>query len=189
MLKLADNPPMLSPEDGTLECLSGRWWVGHTKARQEKAFAWDLRKLGVAYFLPMIERLSYSGGRKRRGMNALFPSYVFFCGGDDARYRALVTGRLCQVILVPDQHKLLGELRNIELALRGNAALDPYPFAVVGRRCRVKAGPFLGIEGTVVERKSLSRLVLEVSLLGQAVVLQIDTDFLEGVDGAAEDGV
>ncbi len=185
MLKVADNPPLVFPEtlfdDGLT---SQRWWVGHTKARCEKAFAWDLSTLGVGYFLPMVERISFSGGRKRRGMNALFPSYVFFRGGEDARYRALVTGRLCQVIPVPNQGKLVEELRQIHLALRGSngeAVLDPYPFAVIGQRCRVKAGPFTGVEGTVVERQTLARLVLEVSLLGQAVALQIDTDLLEAV--------
>jgi len=182
LLKLSDNPPLVFPETLFDEERTGqRWWVGHTKARCEKAFAWDLSTLGVGYFLPMVERVSFSGGRKRRGFSALFPSYVFFRGGEDARYRALVTGRLCQVIPVPNQGKLVEELRQIHLALRGEAVLDPYPFAVIGQRCRVKAGPFTGVEGTVVERHTLARLVLEVSLLGQAVALQIDADVLEAV--------
>ena len=181
MLKLADNPPVTYPET-LFESGAGRWWVGHTKARCEKAFAWDLHKLGVGYFLPLVDRISFSGGRKRHGMNALFPSYVFFRGGEDARYRALVTGRLCQVIPVPDQGKLIEELQHIHVALRGEAVLDPYPFAVVGQRCRVKAGPFMGVEGTVVERQTVARIVLQVSLLGQAVALQIDTDLLEALE-------
>ena len=36
------------------------------------------------------------------GLMPLFPSYVFFSGDADARYRALATGRLCQVIRVAD---------------------------------------------------------------------------------------
>jgi len=189
VLKLSENPPVLFPEAESLEDIAGaggRWWVGHTKARCEKAFAWDLHKYGVPYFLPMIQRVMFSGGRKRGAMMPLFSSYVFFCGGEEARYRALVTNRLCQVISVPDQKKLVVELRNIDVALRGKATLDPYPFATVGRRCRVKSGPFLGIEGRVVERNSITSLVLEVSLLGQAVALQIDTDVLEGVNEAEE---
>jgi transcription antitermination factor NusG len=184
LLKFADNPPVISPDLGEagISAFTGRWWVGHTKARCEKAFAWDLRKAGVSYFLPMVERVTFSGGRKRRGMNALFPSYVFFCGSDEARQKAMLTGRLCQVIVVPDQQTLRAELRHIDVALRQEATLDPYPFAFVGRRCRVKSGPFLGIEGTVVQRQSVVSLVLEVRLLGQAVALQIDTDVLEAVD-------
>ena len=83
MLAFADNPPVLSPGVRGVAERRGRWWVAHTKARCEKAFAGDLLPGRVAYFLPMTERASVSGGRKRRGMMPLFPSYVFFCGEAD----------------------------------------------------------------------------------------------------------
>src|SRR5688500_468301 len=108
MLAFSDNPPVLSPGLRSVAEGRGRWWVAHTKARCEKAFAADLLGRDVAYFLPMTERVSVSGGRKRRGMTPLFPSYVFVCGAenDDTRYRAMLTGRLCQVLPVADQGRL-----------------------------------------------------------------------------------
>ena len=33
MLKLSDNPAILTPEVQSLTELSGTWWVAHTKAR------------------------------------------------------------------------------------------------------------------------------------------------------------
>ncbi|KKL21894.1 hypothetical protein LCGC14_2440880 [marine sediment metagenome] len=162
--------------------MQGTWWVAHTKARFEKAFAWDMHRKGIGYFLPMIERVRVSGGRKRWGMAPLFPSYVFICGSVEDRYTAMTTNRLCQTIEVPDQPGLAEELRFFEQALAGEAELDPYPFAVVGRRCRVIAGPMIGLEGTVVRRDKLARLVLEVSVLGQRASLEIDCDLLEPID-------
>lgn len=182
MLKASENPPMFVPWSERLGELTGHWWVAHTKGRFEKAFAWDLLKRRIGYFLPLTERLRFSGGRKRKVMVPLFTSYVFFCGSEQDRYSAMATNRLCRTIAVNDQESLIGELESIEIALRNKVRLDPYPFAVEGRTCRVKAGPFVGIEGVVLERSAPSRLVLEVRVLGQATVMEIDTDLLEPVE-------
>jgi transcriptional antiterminator RfaH len=182
MLKLADNPPILPPNTPSLRALKGQWWIAHTKARFEKAFAFDMLRRGTGYFLPLIERVKVSGGKKRRVMLPLFPSYVFFCGDSDDRYAALATNRLCRVIETIDQEGLLTELSGLELALTRKAVLDPYPFAAVGRRCRVRGGPFEGIEGLVIERDGPTRLVLQVKMLGQGASMEIDADLLEAVE-------
>src|SRR4051812_22597374 len=103
MLKLSENPPVLSPAVGSLRELTGPWWVVHTRPRNEKAFAWELIDKHVPYFLPQIKRTIFSGGRRRAGMLPLFPSYVFIAGGAEARLAALQTQRVCTVIAVPDQ--------------------------------------------------------------------------------------
>ena len=100
MLRFEENPPMRTPSTASVADMSGDWWVAHTKARFEKALAFDLIAKGIGYYLPMVERVKLSGGRKRRLLLPLFPSYVFFCGDSDARYAALATNRLCQAIAV-----------------------------------------------------------------------------------------
>jgi hypothetical protein len=153
MLALAENPPILPPHVGSLAELDGPWWIAHTKSRMEKALTWSLLKQGIGYFMPMVDRITFSGG-----------------------------DRICQVLEVKNQKKFLDELLWIESAVRGGAQLDPYPFAAVGKRCRVRSGPLVGVHGIVMERSSLSRLVLQVSLLGQGVALQIHPDLLEPLD-------
>lgn len=180
MLKLSENPPIVSPGVNTLVGLSGTWWIAHTKARFEKVFAWDMLRRDVGYFLPMREKVIFSGGRKRRVMWPLFTSYVFFCGNEADRYFAMTTNRLCQTIEVVDQDELVGELSAIEKALAGKAILDPYPHLPVGTHCKVVSGPMMGIEGVVVERKnSKARMVLAVSVLGQGALIELDSDLLE----------
>jgi hypothetical protein len=83
---------------------------------------------------------------------------------------------------VADQAALVAELGFIEQALAGKAVLDPYPFAVEGRRCRVTSGPMMGLEGTVVGRAKMTRLVLSISALGQGASLEIDCDLLEPLE-------
>ncbi len=179
MLALQDNPPILGPESQPLRQRIGRWWVAHTKARCEKALAWNLLNQNITYFLPMVERVTFSGGRKRRGMTPLFPSYVFFCGSLDDRLAALTTDRLCQVIEVGDQELLLNELCDIERVLKSPGNLAPFSFAAVGQLCRVKCGPLQGLQGIVMQSGQRTQLVLQVTMLGQSVALEIEAGLLE----------
>lgn len=182
MLKLAENPPILHPDVASLEAMSGLWWVAHTKARFEKQFAWDLVRRDVPYFLPMVRHTIFSGGRRRTGMMPLFPSYVFFRGDESARLTALTTDRLCQVIEVNDQETLHRDLSALHRAITSGMAIDPYPFAVVGSRCRVRGGPLRGVEGKIIRRDGVERLVLEVHLLGRGALVEIGPDLLEPLD-------
>jgi len=112
-------------------------------------------------------------------MAPLFPGYVFFCGDNEIRYKAMTTNRLCQTIVVPDQEILLDELTCIERALASKAVLDPYPYAAVGKRCRIKSGPFRDLEGIVIQRSKATKIVLQVSILGQGASMEIEPELLE----------
>ena len=181
-MRISDNPPMLPPAAGSVSALRGQWWVAHTKARVEKALAWNLLEAGVGYFLPLVERVSVSGGRKRRVVQPLFASYLFLCGTEEDRYTTMTTDRVCQVIKVADQPKLVDELTAIEGALKNNARLELYPCPAVGQRCRIISEPLKGIEGVVIRHCGKTRLVLQVSLLAQGAAMEIDADRLEVID-------
>ena len=111
----------------------------------------------------------------------LFPSYVFVCGSDQDRQVAMMTNRICRMIEVPDQPTLIAELSAVAQAMAGKAELDPYPFAAVGQVCRITEGAFQGLEGVVVRRSKSTRLVLQISLLGQGASMEIHPDLLEPV--------
>lgn len=182
MLRLSENPAILTPAVRSLTELTGTWWAARTKARFEKTFAWDMFNQGIGYFLPMREKITFSGRRKRHVMVPLFTSYVFFCGTESDRYTALATKRLCQTIEVVDQDALIEDLANIEKALLSKAIIDNYPHLPVGSRCRIFSGPMMGTEGVVIQRKDRkARMVLEITILGQGAVVEIDADLLEAI--------
>jgi len=184
MLALAENPPIMPECVQSLAQLAGPWWVGHTKSRFEKAFAWDLLSRGVGYFLPMSPRITFSGGRKRKGMTPLFPSYVFFCGSETVRWQALSTNRLCRVLAAPRQEQLVTELEQIRKVLQSGQALELYPAPAIGTRCRVTAGPFKGMIGVIADQARPSRLVLTVDVLAKGASLDIDAELLEPLEPA-----
>ena len=117
-----------------------------------------------------------------RSLLPLFSGYLFFCGNENQRIELLRTNRVANVIEVKDQYKLLGELAQIEQALRAGAPVVPHKYIKAGQKCRVMAGPLLGLQGIVVQTKSATRLVLQVDMLGQAASVEIDIDMIELVD-------
>lgn len=184
MLKPVDNPPLIYPAGQALSTDGGPWRVAHTKARNEKAFAWDLVTRDVPFFLPMVTHLHVTGGRKYKTIVPLFPSYVFFRGGSEGRLAALATGRVCQIIEARDQRQLVSELADIHRVIQSGVTMHPLPSAAVGSRCRIHSGPLQGIEGTLVRREAGHHFVIHVSMLGQGAELEIEPDLLEPVDDA-----
>ena len=158
---------------------NAHWIVLWTKARQEKAVARFLGALGTRFYLPLIQRKSIARGRKFTSNVPLFPGYVFLHGTLEHAYSAIATKRVCQLIEVPDQDGFIREISEIQKALEMTGSLELYPFAVVGRRCRIARGPFMGLEGVISNRLGATRLVMQVGILGRGAALEIDIDLIE----------
>jgi transcriptional antiterminator RfaH len=161
---------------------TGLWWVAHTKSRNEKALAHDLVAKDVSYFLPMTWKVRRRSHRTIRSLLPVFTGYLFFCGEENERLSLLRTNRVANLIEVKDQQKLLGELLQIEQAVHAGAPLTRHEYIKIGQKCRVIAGPLLGLEGIVVTAKNAARLVLQIDMLGQAASVEIDTDVIEVID-------
>ena len=153
-----------------------------SKPRQEKAIARYLHSVRANYYLPLVRRVRFARGRKHASMLPLFPGYLFLEGTREDGYDAISTGRVCQVLEIADQARFAREVGQIHAALTKGGSIEPYAFAENGRRCRVVAGPFMGFEGVISRRLGSTRLVLQLSILGQGAALEIDIDLLEPVD-------
>ncbi len=182
LLKLSENPPVMWPEDKSIVDFNGRWWVAHTKSRNEKALAHDLIGREINYFLPMSWKARKSSRRTVRSLLPLFSGYLFFCGDENQRIQLLQTNRVAGLIEVMDQEQLIDELAQIEQALRAGAPLTPENYIKTGSKCRVIAGPLMGLQGIVIKVRNVTRLVLQVDMLGQAASVEIDVDLIELVD-------
>ncbi len=182
MLKVSENPPIIWPQAESIRDFSGQWWVVHTRSRNEKALAHDLISKNISYFLPMRWKVSRRSRRTVRSLLPLFSGYLFFCGQEDQRVELLRTNRVANLIEVIDQETLLNELVQIDQALRAGVPLTPHKYIKTGQRCRVIAGPLIGMEGIVVRSKNAIRLVLQIDMLGQAASVEIDIDMIEVLD-------
>ena len=182
MLKVSENPPIIWPQVESIREFAGQWWVTHTRSRNEKALAHDLMSKNISYFLPMSWKVRRRSRRTIRSFLPLFSGYLFFCGQEDQRVELLRTNRVANLIEVIDQETLLDELVQIDQALRAGAPLTPHKYIKTGQRCRVIAGPLIGLEGIVVKTKNAIRLILQIDMLGQAASVEIDIDLIEVLD-------
>ncbi len=186
MLKAHENPPLLYPEEMPITDFTGHWLVAHTKSRNEKALAHDLIARGVQYFLPMTWSVSKRSRRTIKALLPLFAGYVFVCGDEDNRLDVLKTNRVANIIEVTDQDFFLSELAQIDKALRTGAPLMPHNYLEKGQWCRVVSGPLMGLEGIVQEMRSVTRLILQIDMLGQAASVEIDRDMIETIENPAQ---
>jgi transcription antitermination factor NusG len=169
---------------GILQASNGkRWFVLHTRSRQEKALCEDMVVRGISHYLPLVPRTHFCGRRKVIAQVPLFAGYVFLLGSIEQAYGADRTGRVARIITVFDQDRMNWELRNLQVAIQGNAMLEIYPNLQAGARVEVRSGPFRGLQGIIENRaRKRDRLYLEVSTLGKSVSLEIDGSLLDLVD-------
>lgn len=176
---LLTDPPTLT---GRPQAPTGfRWMVLHTRSRQEKTTAEVVAAAGGSPYLPLHRRVMYYGHRKRVVEVPLFSCYLFLWGLPDHAYTAVSAKRVAQIIQVPDQVAFARELTQVRSAIDAGAVLGPYRFLTKGRRARVTAGPFEGIEGLIEDHVRPDRLILQIYALGRAVSLEVDASLLEAV--------
>lgn len=182
------TPPLVSHEvppriSATADAPSRRkWFVLHTRPRQEKSVARALHAMDIEHRLPLQQTVRYERRRKVQSALPMFPGYVFLHGTLDQAYAADRTGRVVQLIHVADQARMAWELQNVAFAMDHGAALEPWPYLRAGRRAAVIAGPFQGLQGVVEGNLTNDRLVLQVETLGQAASLEIENGLLEAID-------
>jgi len=172
---------IVTPPAGYLE-IESKWYVLHTKSRQEKLVAAALDTAGITHFLPLVKRVSYYGRHKALLRVPLFPSYVFLWGTLDDAYVIDRTKRIAKIIRVSDQKRLEWEIRNIRMALERDAQLEPCPYLKEGVRVEVRAGPFKGLQGWVHRKKTENRLVLQVEAFARGASLEIEASLLEVIE-------
>ena len=155
------------------------WMALQTRARHEKAVVELLMASSVEHYLPLVDRVSWSGRRKFVSQVPLFPGYVFLKGELDDAYAAIRSKKACRIVTVKNQDRFIREMDQIRRALDLGAELELFPSIPIGTHCRVRSGPLLGLEGTVVELGKHARFVLHVDMLGQGALVEVDRDFLE----------
>ncbi len=158
-----------------------RWRVAHTKSRAEKQFAWDMLRLGMVYFLPLVE--TYDRKNRNRVIQPVFRSYVFICGDSEMVYAARATNRVCQIIEVVNQVRLVKELENLQRAAGENGLITGVNDIRPGLKCRVKTGHhFAHMEGLVEKDGNRGFVWLRVTILGDSTPVEIAREHLELID-------
>jgi transcriptional antiterminator RfaH len=166
-----------------------KWWCLHTRPRQEKATARDLRAQKIPYYLPQVVHEDRTPqGRKTRSVLPLFTSYLFLLGDERERIRSLKGNRLVRVIEVADQATIHDDLRQIHQVLASGLVVVPEPTVPVGARVRILTGPLTGIVGRVIRRGKRDQFVAVVHFLGSGATVDLEDWQVEQLADEPEPG-
>jgi transcription antitermination factor NusG len=157
------------------------WYAIYTRHKHEKTVAQILASKGLETFLPLYATAHRWKDRTKLLSLPLFPCYVFLKGGLDRRLDIVTTPGFYSLVSSAGQPLAIppDEIEAVRRAVKSGARVDPHPFLKCGERVRVKCGALTGMEGILVRKKNLYRLVLSVEMLGKAVAVEVDAFLVE----------
>jgi transcription antitermination factor NusG len=159
------------------------WWALYTRHQHEKVVAEILTAKGFEVFLPLYQSIRRWKDRNKMLSLPLFPCYVFVRGELNRRLQVLTTPGV-HMILYNGEHVAIipeVEIQAIQKTIQGDFQVEPHPFLKCGEQVRVTRGTLEGVEGVLVRKKNLYRLVLSVHMLAQSVAVEIDASDVEPV--------
>jgi len=183
VLRMSDNPIARHPEGRPLDADLGLWAVAHVKSRQEKAFADDLARWGISYYIPLVEKRTRrrDNNKIRKSIKPLFPGYLAFALEQPAWEKLYSTRRVANLLPVADQKQFLAELVQVQTALESDARVELAPTFQPGEPVRVRSGPMMGLQGEVVRFRGETIFIVRVQMFQQAVKVELDERYLESV--------
>jgi transcription antitermination factor NusG len=178
---------VIEPEFSARKRDDSAWWALYTSHRHEKAVARMLQAKEFEVFLPLYQSLRRWTDRDKTLSLPLFPGYVFVRGGLNRRLEVVTTPGVQMILFYGERVAIIPEveIHAIQNMLEEPYHAEPHPYLKCGDRVRVKRGSLEGIEGILVRKKNLYRLVLSVDLLARSVAVEIDAADLEPIDSRA----
>lgn len=158
-----------------------RWYVLHVKPRCEKKLADYCAAHKVLAELPLREETKVYQRRRVTVHKPVFPGYLFLRFLPEEKETVLKSRLVVRVLAVENQDQLVRELGQVKLALSVDPTLDACAAFQAGKRVLIRSGPFQGVEGIVQTIKGRTKVLLNVEMIGQALVLEVGVEMLEPV--------
>jgi len=157
------------------------WWALYTRHQHERVVADMLLAKGFEVFLPVYESTRRWKDRTKTLSLPLFPCYLFLRGGSQRKLQIVTTPGVHMILYRGDRVATIPEpeIEAIQRAVDGSCRVEPHPFLKCGMRVRVVRGALEGVEGILVRKKNLCRLILSVDMLAQSVAVEVHASDVE----------
>jgi transcription antitermination factor NusG len=160
----------------SLRSLRAGWYAIRTRSRHEKRVREELDRRGMVSFLPTVMRWSRWKDRTKRIEEPLFGGYCFvqLAEGHDALPVLRIVGAV-ELVGGPHGPEPVDdvEIDGIRRLVASWLPYDPHPFLTTGTEVRVVRGPLRGVRGILLRKDRATRLVISVSLIRQAAIVEI----------------
>ena len=163
-----------------------RWYLVHTKPRQETCALENLRRQGYECYLPTLPSEKLRQGSLTVANDPLFPRYLFIRlgQGDSAKSWAPIrstkgVSRLVSFGSEPARvdDGLIELLRTREASVQ----IEPERLFKRGERVRLTEVPFAGIEGIYQMTDGERRVMVLIEILSKPVAVRVAPDSLRKV--------
>jgi transcriptional antiterminator RfaH len=158
------------------------WHLLYCKARNEARSVLNLENQGLMAFYPQFTRSRLVRGKRTLVTEAIFPSYVFVCMGDNGNYNAVRSTRGVSdfvrignaPIEVPEEliDNLMLHSEHCCFSEQLQQMLSDMP--KLGDKVVIAEGIYRGLEAIYQKADGLERSVLLIKLLNQDVSLTLD---------------
>jgi len=159
------------------------WYALYTRHHHEGIVARALGSKGFEVFLPLYSADHRWKDRIKRLSLPLFPCYVFLRGPGERWLEILTTPGFHNIVGFGGQPAMIpwAEIDAIRRVVESPIKAEPHPYLKSGDRVRVIAGPLEGVEGILLRKKNLWKLVLSVEILQRSVSVEVDAMMVERV--------
>jgi transcription antitermination factor NusG len=163
--------------------VAGSWHAIYTRHQHEKAIAQFLSAKGLQVFLPLYNATRRWKDRTMHLSLPLFPCYLFLRGLKERRLEVVTTPGIVSILSINGEPATIpeSEIEAVRRAIEWGNRVEPHPFLRCGDRVRVISGPLQGLEGILVRKKNLYRLVLSVEILERSAAVEVDVSAVERV--------
>ena len=167
----------------TEENLSQDWYAVCTRHQHEKSAARILEYKQFEVFLPLYKVRRRWQDRIKEISVPLFPGYVFVRGGPARWLQILTTAGVSSIVSCGGRPAAIpfSEVEGVRRIVESTLRIEPHPFLRCGDWVRVVYGPIAGVEGILLRKKNMARLVLSVEMLGKSAAVEVDATHVERI--------
>jgi len=154
------------------------WFALRVRPQQERSALLALRNKGLHGYLPLYRTRRRWSDRYKELQLPLFPGYLFCRFSPLDRLRVETTPSV--LYIVTWGHRLEpvsdSEIAAVQSMLASGLPATPYPYLKDGDFVYIHRGPLQGLEGILVQVKSIWRVVVSVTLLQRSVAVEVDRE-------------
>ena len=160
-----------------------RWYLIHSKPRQEEVARDNLERQGYSTYLPLLKTPRRRMGRRIIRIEPMFPRYLFIRLNTETDNWAPIRSTLGVSTLVrfgmtpsPVPDDLIEILRERD----NSAGIQDIPMHDFqsGQKVRIEEGPFMGYEGIFLAKTSQERVLVLLDIVGKSAKARVEVTAL-----------
>lgn len=158
-----------------------RWYALYLRSRFEGKVHTQLQRSGVECFLPLAEEVHAWSDRRKKVSVPLFPGYVFVKTEWKNWIQIVQVDGVIRFVSIRGHPSPIpdDQIEWIRVVTGHPEHVRRETYLSVGKRVRVIAGPFKGVEGLIVEVKGSTRVVIALEAIAQSISADVAPEFVE----------